>query len=89
MKMSLFVYAGDTTVMIAKTIEAAPLKPHQEINNCCLNGTLNGVKQINTVNGRATKVKNSVIRIAEPIISGICDGKDNKPSKKNNKICII
>ena len=36
-----------------------------------------------------TKVKNSVIRIAEPIISGICDGKDNKPSKKNNKICII
>ena len=87
--MSLFVYAGDTTVMIAKTIEAAPLKPHQEINNCCLNGTLNGVKQINTVNGRATKVKNSVIRIAEPIISGICDGKDNKPNKKNNKICII
>ena len=59
------------------------------MNNCCFNGTLKGVKQINTVSGRATKVKNKAIKIAGEIISMSCKGKHNSPNKKKSKIYII
>ena len=52
------------------------------MNNCCFNGTLKGVKQINTVSGRATKVKNKAIKIAGEIISMSCKGKHNKINQK-------
>ena len=42
----------------------------------------------NTAAGRAINVRKSAIATAGSITLGICDGKDNSPSRKNNSICI-
>ena len=74
---------------MAKTIDAAPLNPTQEINNFSLKEYLNGNNVTNVDTGLAIRIINSEIDTDIPIILKIFDGNDNRPNIKNKTICII
>lgn len=63
-----------TIAMIAKTIDAAPLKPAKETNNICRKEHPIGSKMQNTEIGLDTKVKNSAMTTDGTMISGIWEG---------------
>ena len=85
--MSYFNDVLSETTSIAKTIEAAPLKPAQEMKFIWLKVALNGSITIETAKGLATKDRKSVIRTAGKSISGILCGKERKPIKKKITTC--
>ncbi len=74
------------TTKMAKTIDEAPRRPDHDKRTFCENEQLNGFINKNIAIGRAIKVSHKKIRVAGKKMSGICDGKDNSPSKKKIKI---
>ena len=74
---------------MAKTIDAAPLNPTQEMNNFSFIEYLNGYNVINVATGLATRIINMEIDTDIPIMLMNFDGNDNRPNIKNKTICII
>ena len=87
--MSLFIDTPYVSANIAKTIDAAPLIPTQDIKIFSFMCTLNQYKILNIATGLATKIINIEIDMPLTITDGILDGDATNPSKKNNIICII
>ena len=74
---------------MAKTIDAAPLNPTQEMNNFSFIEYLNGYNVINLATGLSTRIINIEIDTDIPIMLMNFDGNDNRPNIKNKTICII
>ena len=83
--MSLSVTAGLTTVIIAKTIDAAPRIPDHEIRICCLILHFAGISIKDTASGRAIKVRNRAMQSAGNAIFPSCEGKESSPKRKKQQ----
>ena len=71
---------------MAKTNDAAPLKPTQETKSFSFIEYPKGFSIKNTAAGLATNIKNTDIATETPITIGNFDGNDNSPNMKNNAI---
>ena len=80
--------AGSMTAKIAKTMDAAPLIPDHDTIKLWRTLALSGVSIANTATGRATNVRNNAISRPTSATLGSCEGNANKPSIKNNSICM-
>ena len=74
---------------MAKTTEAAPLKPAQDTKSFCPLLDFKGLINEQTTNGRINKVIAIIIRIAGTVYFNASNGFTKSPSKKKIRICII
>lgn len=74
------------TIIIEKTIEAAPRSPDHDVKRHCFILQLNGINNANTDNGRANKVSIVTMQIEGINVFGNLCGNASNPNKKNIKI---
>ncbi len=73
---------------VAKTMGTAPLKPTHDKNAFSELGILKKLRLVNTLMGRATRIKNKEIRSPMPITFKSSEADTRSPRLKNKIICI-